>query len=293
MPNHFTLREQLSVTVPSARRIPLCAALLLVACRTASPAAEPAAPVSPAKVSARPVHWGYQGDEGPAHWAALSPVYAACVEHGQSPIDLDSAIEGSGSWTANYRESGLKIAHHEHVTDILDNGHTIQVTVDEGSTLTTGRGTYALKQFHFHTPSEHTVDGKSFPMEAHFVHQSADGNFAVLSMLFSEGPVNDNLATLISHFPETKGETTLAPEARLNLALHVPSKSPAHNYVGSFTTPPCTENVEWIVLRDPVSASAEQLASFAARLNHNNRPLQPLNGRAIVRGELARGFLQP
>jgi carbonic anhydrase len=275
-------------TFTPALRLALGAALLLACARGGSTAqSSPAAPTPAAASSARPVEWGYTGDHGPTHWSALSPVYSACVQTHQSPIDVLTASEGSGVWKADYRSTGLNIAHHEHVTDILDNGHTIQITVDEGSTLTTGRDTYSLKQFHFHTPSEHTVDGKSFPMEAHFVHQSAAGAFAVLSVLFEEGAENANLAGLIAHFPAAKGDAKIEPEVRLELALHLPQDTAAHNYIGSFTTPPCTENVEWLVLRQPVSASPDQLQAFAARLNHNNRPLQALNERAITLGKIA------
>jgi carbonic anhydrase len=291
-------RPQLRSTIRRVRLpgvyLIVASATLLLACRSAGkePApASPAAPVSSASVSARPAEWGYEGDRGPAHWADLTPVYADCTRSHQSPIDISEARETSGTWRTDYRKTGLRIAHHEHVTDILDNGHTIQVTVDEGSTLTTERGSYALKQFHFHTPSEHTVNGKSFPMEAHFVHQNAAGGFAVLSVLFEEGPANPNLATLIAHFPEAKGDAKVDPEVRLELSAHLPSDSSAHNYVGSFTTPPCTESVEWIVLRSAASASSEQLQAFAQRLNHNNRPIQALNGRDLVLGKVA-GSLQ-
>jgi carbonic anhydrase len=225
----------------------------------------------------------------PEKWGGLSPVYAAC-EKGQiqSPIDIPAA--GAGTPTPlkfDYRATGLKIAHHEHVIDLVDNGHTIQITVDEGSTLTTARSSYALKQFHFHTPSEHTIGGKSFPMEVHFVHQSAEGNFAVVSALFVEGPANDNLAKLIANFPAKKGDTNHVPELKLELGLHLPTKSPAYSYLGSFTTPPCTENVEWFVLQEPVTASAEQLKAFADRLNHNNRPVQPLHDRKVGTATIA------
>lgn len=236
-----------------------------------------------APASARPAHWGYEGDVAPARWGSLSPVYAACEKgHAQSPINIPGA--GAGTSTPlkfDYRTTGLKIAHHEHVIDIVDNGHTIQVTVEEGSTLTTARGTYQLKQFHFHTPSEHTVDGKSFPMEMHFVHQSAEGNFAVVSALFVEGAPNENLAKLIANFPAAKGDTRHMPEVKLDLQFHLPLNSKAYSYMGSFTTPPCTENVEWYVFQQPVSASAAQLKAFAERLNHNNRPVQPLHQRKV------------
>lgn len=254
-------------------------------------ACQPTPPAAP-KESARPAHWGYTGDVAPDKWGGLSPVYAACQKGLiQSPIDIPAS--GTGAATPlkfDYRTTGLKIAHHEHVIDIVDNGHTIQITVDEGSTLTTARSKYSLKQFHFHTPSEHTIGGKSFPMEVHFVHQSDAGQFAVVSALFVEGPANDNLSKLITHFPAKKGDTNHVPEQKLELAAQLPANSPAYSYLGSFTTPPCTENVEWFVLQQPITASADQLKAFADRLNHNNRPVQPLHdrkvGTSIVAGQV-------
>jgi carbonic anhydrase len=244
---------------------------------------------SPAQ-SARPEHWGYSGEEGPEHWARLTPAYAACAGQAQSPIDIHGSSESGASWRTDYRQTGLKIADHEHVTDILDNGHTLQVTVDKGSTLTTERGTYALKQFHFHAPSEHTVDGKAFPMEVHFVHQSASGDFAVLAVFVEEGPENANLAALIANLPAAKGEAIFRPEVRLDLALQLPADNATYRYVGSFTTPPCTENVEWLIVRGSAKASRAQIVTFADRLKHNNRPLQPLNGRELVLGKVAGSF---
>ena len=254
-------------------------------------AAKPSVTATPAATTAsaaRP-HWGYEGEHGPANWGTLDPAYAACDKgKAQSPIDITKAGTGTGNpWKLNYKSSSLRIAHHEEVTELVDNGHTIQVTVEEGSTLITSRNTYQLKQFHFHTPSEHTVDGKSFPMEMHFVHQSGDKNFAVVSLLFAEGATNANLAKLIANFPRAKGESAQLPEVKLDLALHLPTNNAAYSYMGSFTTPPCTENVEWLVFRDPVMASREQLDAFAARLKPNNRPVQPLNGRAIDIGSTA------
>ena len=201
----------------------------------------------------------------------------------QSPIDI--ATKGGGSPAEvkfNYGKSSLRIAHHEHVHDILDNGHTIQVTVDEGSTLTTAKNNYQLKQFHFHTPSENVVDGKSYPMEMHMVHQAEDGTFAVVALFFSSGAENSQLAQLITNFPAAPGDDREFPDKQIDLSQHLPKKLNTHTFVGSFTTPPCTEGVEWIVLRDAISASEAQLAAFASRLNHNNRPTQPANGRAIV-----------
>jgi carbonic anhydrase len=248
-------------------------------------AAKPLVTATPAKTAsaARPAHWGYEGEHGPTKWGTLDLAYAACDKgKAQSPVDITKAGTGTGNpWKLNYESSSLRIAHHEHVTELVDNGHTIQITVEEGSTLTTSRDTYQLKQFHFHTPSEHTVDGKSFAMEVHFVHQSPERNFAVVSLLFAEGATNANLAKLIANFPKAKGESAYLPEVKLDLALHLPTNNASYSYMGSFTTPPCTENVEWLVFRDPVMASREQLDAFAARLKPNNRPVQPLNGRTI------------
>lgn len=244
---------------------------------------------TPPAGSARPVHWGYEGEAGPRHWGHLSPVYTACDHgNGQSPINITRAGTGtSHPVQLKYGATSLRIAHHEHVIDIVDNGHTIQVTVDEGSTLTTGKDTYQLKQFHFHTPSEHTIDGRHFPMEVHFVHQSASGQFAVVSALYVEGRENRNLAKLISHFPKAKGDSLHLPDEKLELTFHLPANSEAYSYTGSFTTPPCTENVEWLVLREPVAASREQLQAFAKRLNHNNRPVQPTHDRKVGTASIA------
>jgi carbonic anhydrase len=167
------------------------------------------------------------------------------------------------------------------VDDIIDNGHTIQVTVDAGSTLTKDKDTYVLKQFHFHTPSEHTVDGTHLPLEIHFVHQSAEGKLAVVGVMVREGPENENLAKLIAHFPNAKGETKHVADMQVELEPHFPENMAAYIYSGSLTTPPCTEDVAWMVLRDPICASREQLAAFEAKLGKSNRPVQALHGRSI------------
>jgi carbonic anhydrase len=258
------------------------------AVKEATPPSEPAA--EPAPVSARPVHWGYTSTDGPAKWAELSPAYAACASgQAQSPIDIvtkNGPMEPA-SWKANYGKTALHIAHHEHVDAIVDNGHTIQVTVDEGSILTTAKNEYELLQFHFHTPSENTLNGKHFPMEMHMVHRAKDGSFAVVAAFFEKGGDNPRLAQLIQNFPAKKGEAEHHADVSIDLQTHLPPQMTAHGFVGSFTTPPCTENVEWIVLAQPIKAGASQLAAFAARLNENNRPVQPLNGRALQTAQVS------
>jgi carbonic anhydrase len=248
-----------------------------------------AAPPVGAPSAARSVHWTYEGAEGPAHWAELSPQYEACRGARQSPVDIIGTrlAEGMSQWRVNYSTSSLRIAHHEHVTDIIDNGHTIQVTVDAGSRLTTPSGDYELRQFHFHTPSEHTLDGRQTPMEMHFVHQDAQGDFAVISALFVEGAANPNLAQLIEHLPAKKGDAHHLPAVRIDLSLHIPADSAGYRYAGSLTTPPCLESVEWLVLRHAITASGDQLRAFAERLGHNNRPVQPLHERMLTAAAVA------
>ncbi|HEX6891724.1 MAG TPA: carbonic anhydrase family protein [Chryseolinea sp.] len=268
----------------------LLAALIPLSCATkkaednAAQDSVAAAPAPETKPSARPVHWGYSGDVDPSHWGSLTPVYAACGEgKNQSPIDIISKSEsGSPNLSLDYKTSSLKIAHHEHVDDILDNGHTIQVTVEEGSSFTLNDRTYNLKQFHFHTPSEHTVDGKHFPLEMHWVHQSSDGSFGVIGLLFEEGKANDNFAKIIEHMPSLPGESTHFTDVKLDLNVHVPKNISAYHYIGSFTTPPCTENVEWLILRNKFTLSKGQIEAFSSRLKNNNRPVQAMNGRKLT-----------
>ena len=240
--------------------------------------------VKPAPVSARPAHWGYAGEEGPTAWATLSPAYALCGNgKGQSPINIvKTDAKGGANWKLDYKTTSLRIAHNEHMDDIIDNGHTIQVTVDEGSVFSFGTKTYNLKQFHFHTPSEHTVDWKNMPMEMHMVHQSDDGSLAVVSVLFSEGKVvNENFSKIIANLPNSKGESKHITDANLELKIHLPKDNYAYHYTGSLTTPPCSENVQWLVLRDMVSLTADQIKAFSSRIGPNNRPTQALNDRTV------------
>ena len=239
--------------------------------------------------SARPAHWSYEGESGPSNWGTLSPADATCKDgQHQSPVDIvKSEIKDNPDWTMEYSTTSIRIAHTEHMEDIVDNGHTIQVNVDGGNNLTYGETTYTLKQFHFHTPSEHTINGQHQPMEMHMVHQSADGLLAVVSVLFKEGnSPNPNFTKLIANLPNAKGESINLSDEKLELTLHLPKDNSAYHYTGSLTTPPCSENVQWIVLRDMVSLSKDQVKAFASRIGPNNRPVQPLHDRVINSDDL-------
>jgi carbonic anhydrase len=278
-------------SVPTFRAaLMLLCTTAIVACQDSAVPATGSAPApldtlaaAPAPSSARPVHWSYEGEAGPMNWGALSPVYALCKDGvGQSPIALTSGAAGTGgTWKFNYGSTGLTLAHHEHVDELVDNGHTIQVNVEEGSTLTLNGKVYTLKQFHYHTPSEHTLDGKNLPMEMHMVHQDSAGGFAVVSVLFEEGRPNANIAKLVANLPAAKGDTVSVANERMDLELHLPSTERAFHYVGSLTTPPCSEQVEWLVLQDRITASTEQIAAFATRIGPNNRPVQDLHTREV------------
>lgn len=276
----------------AAISLTLSAALLfLAACAdTPSPSGETTAEPSlghdagHAETGGGPAHWGYGDSDGPAIWSELSPEYALCRDgREQSPVDISQAEAREHSeMMLAYRPAGLKIIRHEHVVDVGDNGHTIQVNFDEGSTLTVGETSYDLKQFHFHAPSEHTVDGAHFPMEMHLVHQSTDGALAVLGVLVAEGAENAAFAPIWSNLPDEPGEIRHLDHLTINVDDLLPAGHGTYRYSGSLTTPPCSEAVSWFVAVEPIELSAEQIGAFTSIFSGNNRPVQPLNDRTVA-----------
>lgn len=245
-------------------------------------------PFDPA--NARPAHWGYGAEDGPARWAELSPSYFRCAEgRSQSPIDLalSKVMPVGPRYKFSHQSAASSISHNEHMDGILDNGHTIQIDVLDGSWVTFDGTKYALKQLHFHTPSEHTLGGKHLPLELHLVHQSGDGKILVGGILFEEGEENIALKPIVQHLPGKPGEQKDMSDVVLDFdALVDTVDTRAFHYSGSLTTPPCGENVEWFVTVVPRHASAEQLAEFSKRLKGNNRPIQPLNRRRVTIAEV-------
>jgi carbonic anhydrase len=270
------------------KRIAVCCGTtlaLLVACQPTTPPAAETAAQDTTPPPARPTHWAYTGEEGPQQWASLDPVYATCGNGtAQSPVELTgSAEKPSVQWAIQYGSSPLMIAHNEHMEEIIDNGHTIQISVEEGNTLTVDGQTFVLKQFHFHTPSEHTVNGQHAPMEIHFVHQSADGNLAVVGLMVEESPVdNPHFEPIVAHLPDSMGQSYHHPEVVLALEKKLPTNRQAYHYMGSLTTPPCSEGVHWLVLKDRAPLSARQIAAIHSRIGNNNRPVQALNNRQVT-----------
>ena len=223
------------------------------------------------------VRWGYEGAGGPRNWGSLDRAYAACSDGWeQSPIDLGSAKAG--------RLPGIVFDYAPSPMTVSNNGHAIQVDYAPGSGIVHGGVRYELLQFHFHHGSEHTVAGVRFPLELHLVHRSSGGELAVVGVLFKEGAASEALEPLWSRLPAEAGATAAVP-GPMNAAALLPERRSTWRYVGSLTTPPCTEGVSWIVMTEPMTLSAAQIEAFAAIFPNNYRPVQPLNGRVLWRDD--------
>jgi carbonic anhydrase len=229
--------------------------------------------------------WHYEGDEGPERWGALSAKFASCQSgRAQSPIDIVAPTRraASDATIQQFAPASLRIVHHEHVADAINNGHTIQVNYSEGDTLTVGGGAYQLVQYHFHAPSEHTVDGQRFPMEMHLVHRNAEGQLAVIGVLIAEGAHNPAFDPIWTNLPATKNVEHHLEHVKVDVDALLPAGRTTYRYEGSLTTPPCSEGVKWFVMTTPISFSKAQIDAFTALFHGNNRPVQPLNGRPVL-----------
>jgi carbonic anhydrase len=272
------------------RFILICCLMMfaLVSCnkageQTAEQAATDAPKTETAVATQEGPHWSYEGESGPANWGALNPEWSACASGAnQSPIDIDQAVSATlPGMKAQFKPASLKIIHNEHIADGLNNGHTVQINYTEGDALTIGEEAFQLAQYHFHSPSEHTVKGQHHPMEMHLVHKGADGKLAVIGVFIDEGAHNAAFDPIWSNLPTTKGTEVHLENVMVDVNQMLPSSIASYRYDGSLTTPPCSEGVKWIVMATPIQMSAEQIAAFRAIINGNNRPVQPLNGRVV------------
>lgn len=222
-------------------------------------------------------HWSYETDAGPAHWGSLKPEFATCKDGmSQSPIDIDSVKPGTlGPLSFDYKPGAL---------EIVNNGHSIQVNNKRGSSFALDGKTYHLLQFHFHSPSEHTIDGKPADMVAHLVHKADDGQLGVVAVLIKQGKANPVIEALWKHMPDKPGEHRPLKDGVIDVSGLLPKDRAYFNYSGSLTTPPCTEGVNWVVLKQPVEVSAEQLSAFRKLYDGNVRPVQALNARHVTLG---------
>ena len=232
--------------------------------------------LAPATASASdPVHWGYEGEIGPQYWGTLSPDYAACgAGKEQSPVDIPTgAVLNPADLKFNYQPSSLNIAN---------NGHSIQVNYDAGSSLEAGGVSWPLTQFHLHSLSEHTLAGAQTPVELHLVHKDAKGRIAVVGVMLVEGAQNDAYQPVLANMPAQEGEPEVVAGATVDAASLLPTDRSYYRYNGSLTDPPCTESVSWFVMAKPVELSAAQIAAFKELYDGNFRPVQPVNDRTFL-----------
>jgi len=199
-------------------------------------------------------HWGYGGERGPRHWAEMNAEYEACgVGKAQSPIDIRDAVPA--------KLDAIEFDYHPTPLHIIDNGHTIQVNYEPGSSISVG--------------------GKRYPMVAHLVHKNAEGELAVVAVLLKEGARNPVVKTLWTGLPKEKEKERVMEQVKINAASLLPKNHKYYTFAGSLTTPPCSEGVTWFVLATPKAISKEQVARFGKIYRANARPVQPLNGRAV------------
>ncbi len=249
-----------------------------------------------AATAAETPHFGYSGSNGPDAWSGLSPDYAACANgRNQSPVNIAAAIEAS--------LPSLAFRYDSLARDFVNNGHAVQANYAAGSTLADdyhhkapyhahvtyapgaslqhGEGSFELKQFHFHSPSEHQWNGENAAAEIHFVHADAQGNLAVVGVAVQVGAENPAIARLFGSLPAEEGQKNAVEGFSASDLL--PKGHDYHYYSGSLTTPPCSEGVRWIVLKEPITMSDSQIAALRKAIGFaNNRPVQPLNGRAVL-----------
>lgn len=218
-------------------------------------------------------HWDYRGTHGPAAWAGIDPEFSGCkLGRDQSPIDIRGATKAA--------LPALATAYQGSAAEVVNTGHTVQVNLTDAGALTLDGVSYKLVQFHFHTPSEERVKGRAYAMVAHLVHKSAEGKLAVVAVLLKQGRANATLAPVFADLPAAEGAKRALP-GTFNASDLLPEQRGYYRFVGSLTTPPCSEGVRWQVLKQPVEVSKAQLNAFRKLYRMNARPVQPLNGRVV------------
>ncbi len=220
-------------------------------------------------------HWSYEGECGPEHWGDLIHKNCKCkLGDMQSPIGI--------SITQKAKLDSINFHYYATPLKIINNGHTMQINYGCGSSISIGNKKYELIQFHFHCPSEHKIHGKSYDMEAHLVHKGAHGELAVIAVFMEEGKENDFIKTLWDNFPKEQGKEYTHTDLKINANQILPKNTAAYyTYHGSLTTPPCSEIVNWFVLKTPIQVSKAELEKFASIFKRDARPIQPQHGRIV------------
>lgn len=221
-------------------------------------------------------HWGYDGKEGPDNWGDLENGKLCSIGTAQSPIDITGSKLDKSLPKLDFQYTPGEI------DDIVDNGHSLQFDFKTGGKLLYGGKSYTLAQFHAHVESEHTIDGIRYPLELHFVHKADDGAILVIGVMVKEGELNSYFEKL-SVFKSLKKEEKMNTKIEFDPSKMFPAKKNYYRYAGSLTTPPCSEGVTWIVFKNPIYMTKEEIADIKQHLpKHNNRPIQSLSGRIIT-----------
>lgn len=222
------------------------------------------------------VHWSYSGESGPAEWGKLKPEFNLCaIGKRQSPINIEDSVSLQGP------AEPVQFEYRPSNATVVNNGHTIQVDVQGENSITVRGSTYQLLQFHFHSPSEEQINFKRFAMVAHLVHKNAEGQLAVVAVLLEPGAVNALIDKVWTYMPLDSGDRVRMPQGLLNLNELLPTDQRYYQFMGSLTTPPCSENVLWMVMKQPVAISRGQIRLFTQLYPNNARPVQPINGRTV------------
>jgi len=231
---------------------------------------------APAGHGSGDVHWSYEGDTGPQAWGNLKPEFSLCrMGKRQSPINIDEADTLQGP------AEPLQFNYQASDGSVVNNGHTIQVDVTGDNTLTVRGSVYKLLQFHFHTPSEERINYRSFAMVAHLVHRNNEGQLAVVAVLLETGVANELINRVWTHMPLDSGDRVRLPSGLIDLNALLPKDQRYYQFFGSLTTPPCTEGVLWMVLKQPTLVSRDQIRLFTQLFPNNARPVQPVNARPV------------
>ncbi len=244
-----------------------------------APPKPPPKPRKPAENAghASAAHWAYGGETGPKAWGGLKPEFARCASGTrQSPIDIRGGIAVD-----------LEPVHFDYQASpfrVIDNGHTVQVNIDGNNAISVAGRRYTLVQFHFHRPAEERIDGRSFEMSLHLVHKDAEGRLAVIGLLLDRGAAQPVVQTVWNHLPLEKHDEVVTRSV-LDPTHLLPPDRGYYTYMGSLTTPPCSEGVLWIVMRQPVPLSQAQIDIFARLYPMNARPIQQAAGRMIKQSD--------
>ena len=238
------------------------------------------------------IKWEYSGKLGPAYWGELNPDFILCkTGKQQSPIDIPTQVtKGNKKLSIHYQPSPMVIVN-DGVTDlmlgqietIINDCHGIQLNLaTDQDTITFDGENYRLVQFHIHIPSENKIHGKSYPLEIHFVHQGENGTIAVIGVVAKLGKANPVVEKIIDNLPKQKDKAQAITGGHIHPGQLIPHPERYYSFMGSLTTPPCAEGIQWIVIQDSLTVSAAQIKKLQTMSGKNARPIFPINSREIM-----------